>query len=113
MLGEMVSWIMPTFDENPDSRRVAFLICKILYSTNQYQLCHYLMQPGCLDPWIEFLKANMERQLPFDCETFNENDQNKVMEIEKRVEWKIKGVAAKLSYRLFVKNGSLSTRADV
>ena len=41
--------------------------------------------------------------MPFDCETFNEEDMVKVQEMEKRIEWKIKGLAAKFSYRLFAK----------
>jgi hypothetical protein len=45
--------------------------------------------------------------MPFDCETFNEEDMTKVAEIEKRIEWKIKGLAAKFSYRLFTKYGSI------
>lgn len=64
------------------------------------------MQPGSMDPWVQFLKSILERPMPFDCETFNEEDPLKLEEIEKRIEWRLKGLAAKFSYRLFCKTGS-------
>jgi hypothetical protein len=54
----------------------------------------------------------LERPVPFDCETFNEEDLLKVQQIDKRIEWKIKGLAAKFSFRLFCKHGSVSSRAQ-
>jgi hypothetical protein len=103
VLGELVNTVINTFDQSEGSRQIVYLICKILYASNQYQMTHYMMQPGCLDPWVQFLKTIMERPMPFECETFNEEDMLKVQEMEKRVEWKIKGLAAKFSYRLLNK----------
>jgi hypothetical protein len=44
----------------------------------------------------------MDKPLPYELEMFSE-DHNLTVQREKNVIWKTKGIAAKLSYRLFTK----------
>jgi hypothetical protein len=65
---------MPMIDSSESALYMVYLIVKILYSSNQYQLCPQLMHQGALDPWVMFLKAVLDRQVPLDCEMFNTED---------------------------------------
>jgi hypothetical protein len=48
----------------------------------------------------------MDRPVPFEEETFQEDDLQTLYQKEKGLPWKIKGLASKLSYRLFIKYGN-------
>jgi hypothetical protein len=48
-----------------------------------------------------FLKAVLDRQVPLECEMFNTEDNQLVLSKERNLNWKIKGIASKWSYRLF------------
>lgn len=59
------------------------------------QLCPFLMQEGCFDPWNHFLKTILELPVPQG-------------EHQKSMHWKIKAIAAKLSYRVMLNYGMLT-----
>lgn len=65
-LGNLVNSVINI--ETDNAYEILYLVSKILYSGNQQKLCPFLMQPGCLDPWIEFLKSVLDRPVPFDLE---------------------------------------------
>ncbi len=102
-IGDLVNALMPMIDQSESALYMVYLIVKILYSANQCQLCPQMMQPGALEPWVMFLKAVLDRQVPLDCEMFNTEDNQLVQSKEKNLNWKIKGIASKLSYRIFQK----------
>lgn len=83
-----------------------YLVCQILYVSNQVIVCPFLTQPGALDAWVDFLKAVLDRPLPHPLEQTDDN----VLTLghkDKTLQWKLKAVAAKLSYRLLLTTGKV------
>jgi hypothetical protein len=59
-----------------------------------------------LEPWMLFFKTLLDRPLnPPSLETFVE-DMDEIEVRDKNIRWKIKGMAAKVTYRLFSKYGN-------
>lgn len=69
ILGELVNSLVNMAGESDGALRILYLICKIIYSSNQLELCPFLMQPGCLDPWVQFLKTILDRPVPHELES--------------------------------------------
>jgi hypothetical protein len=65
------------------------------------------MQPNNIDPWIHFLKTLLDRPIPIELEQSFENE-NSIESRDKNINWKLKGVAAKLTQRIFIKYGRVS-----
>ncbi len=85
---------------------ILYYVCKVLYTANAVQVCPFLMQEGALDPWAQFLKTVMELPVPPLAEAAaHEFDPR-----EKSVHWKIKAIAAKLSYRFISSYGVLTLK---
>lgn len=68
-------------------------------------MCPYLIVDNNLDPWIAFLKTLMDRPVPAELELFNE-DMSVIEQRDAHIFWKIKGIAAKTTYRIFSKYGN-------
>jgi hypothetical protein len=90
--------------ETESALNLLYLVCKVLYSANQIQLCPFMMQPGALEPWIQFLKAVLDKFIPREL-TENTDIIEENIKKDKDLHWKLKGVAAKLSYRILAKYG--------
>jgi hypothetical protein len=97
--------------ENTDALYMLHLICKVFYVSNQLQMCPYLMEGDNLDPWIMFLKTIMDMPCPDDL-CAPTSDTAETVARDKSIFWKIKGIAAKITYRVFVKYGDPETVED-
>jgi importin-7 len=94
--------------ENVDALYMLHLICKVFYVSNQLQMSPYLMEGNNLQPWIQFLKTIMDMPCPPELSapaTLTEE----IVKRDKSIFWKIKGIAAKITYRIFVKYGNPAT----
>ena len=81
------------------------IICKIFYLANQMFMCPFLAEGSNLDPWIQFFKTLLDKPIPADLESFNE-EMTVIEARDKHILWKIKGISAKLTYRIFSKYGN-------
>lgn len=68
-------------------------------------MCPFLMVDHNLDPWIQFMKTLMDRPVPDNLESFIE-DMDEIEKRDNHIIWKIKGIAAKTTYRIFSKYGN-------
>jgi hypothetical protein len=67
-------------------------------------MCPYLMEENNLDPWILFFKTILD----MPCSPALSSVTDSTLEIQRRdksIFWKIKGITAKITYRVFVKYG--------
>lgn len=100
-LGELVNLMIQRMD-NHDSLALLHLVCKVFYVSNQLQVCPYLMQDDNLDPWMGLFKTILDMPCPAElCAHTTVTEQ--LQEKDKHVFWKIKGIAAKITYRIFIK----------
>jgi hypothetical protein len=106
VLGALVSQMMQ-HKEDSDALHMLHLICKVFYVSNQLQMCPYLMEAGNLDPWVQFFKAILDMECPANLSDKTE-DFDEINKREKNIFWKLKGITAKLTYRIFVKYGNPS-----
>ena len=58
-----------------------------------------------LDPWILFFKTILDMPCPKGLQDPT-SDTNVIQSRDKSIYWKIKGIAAKITYRLFIKYGN-------
>ena len=56
-----------------------------------------------MDPWIQFFKTLLDRQMP-QLEAFCE-EMHEIEARDQHIYWKIKGIVAKITFRLFSKYG--------
>jgi hypothetical protein len=63
------------------------------------------MEPGHLQPWVAFFKAVLDQPCPPDLSSPTD-DAIEINRREKHIFWKLKGITAKLTYRIFVKYGN-------
>ena len=68
-------------------------------------MCPYLMEQGNLDPWVQFFKAILDMDTPAEIKP-QVDDVDEINKREKNIFWKLKGITAKLTYRIFVKYGN-------
>lgn len=87
-------------NENPESLFILYLISKVFYKCNRLQLCPYFVTDNHLDPWVEYFKTLLDMAVPENLATRTE-DTNTVTQMEKTVFWKIKAIAAKITFRIF------------
>lgn len=104
VLGGLVNDLISHRD-NQDALHILHLICKVFYVSNQLQLSPYLMVDNNLDPWIHFFKTILDMPCPKDLAEPT-LDTNEIQRRDKSIFWKIKGIAAKITYRLFIKYGN-------
>jgi hypothetical protein len=90
--------------ENEDALYMLHMICKVFYVSNQMKMSPYLMQANNLDPWIMFFKTILDMECPESLKTPTESTVE-IQARDKSIFWKIKGITAKITYRVFVKYG--------
>lgn len=110
ILGNLINQLISNL-ENEIALRILHLICKIFYVSNQLQLATFLLEPGTIDPWIMFFKSLLDQPITGGLDTFSENIEE-IATRDKSIQWKIKGIVAKLTYRLFSKFGNPKTSSD-
>ena len=103
ILGGLVNQVLNV--ESEKAYEVLYLICKIFYISNQLYICPYLTEGTNVDPWIQFFKTILDKQVPAELESFVE-DMDVIEERDKHIIWKTKGIAGKTSYRMFSKYGN-------
>lgn len=96
---------------NVDALHMIHMVCKIFYSANQLLLCPSLMEGDNLNPWLLFFKTLMDMQLQPD-QTTKTDDVDALNQLEKSVHWKVKGIASKITYRLFCKYSDVKLAED-
>ena len=67
-----------------------------------------MMEESVLDPWIQFFKTILDMPCPDELGTPTE-DTEETSRRNKEIFWKIKGITAKATYRMFMKYGEPST----
>jgi hypothetical protein len=97
--------------ENQSAFEIIYLVSKIFYISNQLYMCPFLTENNAIDPWIQFFKTLLDKPLPQELEAFVE-EMNEIEMRDKHILWKIKGVAAKMTYRIFSKFGNPSHVED-
>ena len=111
ILGDLINQVINQVNESQYAVQILYLISKVIYTANQIQLCPFLMEPGALDPWVHFMKAIIDRQIPFELESqLDDNLQTSELR-DKNIHWKLKGIASKFTFRLFSKYGTTKNRA--
>jgi hypothetical protein len=68
-------------------------------------MCPFLTVDHNLDPWIQFFKTLLDRPIPDNLESFVE-DMDEIERRDNHIIWKIKGIAAKTTYRILSKYGN-------
>lgn len=96
---------MANQNSTEDDLYMLHLICKVFYVSNQLQMCPYLMEPGNLNAWIALFKHFLDLPCPPEL-TAATDDIQEIERREKNIFWKLKGITAKLTYRIFVKYGN-------
>ncbi len=91
--------------ENQPAYEILYLVSKIFYISNQLYMCPFLTEGHNIDPWIQFFKTLLDKQLPQELEAFVE-EMSEIEMRDKHILWKIKGVAGKITYRVFQKFGN-------
>jgi len=103
LLGDLINQVVNV--ESEGSLQMLHLICKIFYTANQLRMCPFLLEGHNLDPWIQFFKTLLDRPLPPELEAFTE-EMGEIEARDKSTHWKIKSIAAKITYRVFHKYGN-------
>ena len=62
------------------------------------------MSDNILDPWIQFFKTILDMPCPENLSKKTENTEE-IVQRNKSIFWKIKGITSKTTYRLFMKYG--------
>lgn len=88
--------------DNEIALRILYLICKIFYVSNQLKIAPFLIENGALNPWMLFFKQLLDQPIQDHFESVTENS-DEIHKRDKSIQWKIKGLAAKITYRLFSK----------
>ena len=68
-------------------------------------MCPFMAEGTNIDPWMQFFKTLMDKPVPAEFESFTE-DPDVIEERDKHIVWKVKGIATKMTYRLFSKYGN-------
>ena len=74
-------------------------------------LAPFLTQGNALDPWFQFFLQLLKLQVPQELISPTE-DMDAISERDKAIQWKIKGMAAKITYRIFSKYGNPAYTKD-
>mmetsp|Transcript_29520 Transcript_29520/g.44887 ORF Transcript_29520/g.44887 Transcript_29520/m.44887 type:complete len:666 (+) Transcript_29520:641-2638(+) len=90
--------------EKEDALYMLHLICKVFYTSNHMQMAPYLMEGENIQPWILFFKTILDMECPADLSSAT-SASIEVQRRDKTIFWKIKGLTAKITYRIFVKYG--------
>lgn len=79
----------------------------MFYTANQLVIAPFLADPNtqALTPWLNFFIQLMKLNVSTELCSFTE-DMETIQERDKSIQWKIKGMASKITYRLFSKYGN-------
>ena len=91
ILGNLVNQVIGVDSEK--AYEVIYLIAKIFYLSNQLYISPYLANNGGanLDPWIMLFKTMMDRPLPAELDSPND-DMDEIERRDKHICWKTKGI---------------------
>jgi len=103
ILGGLINQVLHM--ENEKAYEVLYIISKIFYVSNQLYICPFMTEGNNIDPWIAFFKTILDRPVPAELDSFVE-DMDEIENRDKNIVWKTKGIAAKVTYRLFSKYGN-------
>jgi len=67
-----------------------------------------MMGESILDPWVQFFKTILDMPCPPELSSVTEST-DEITRRNKEIFWKIKGITAKTTYRMFMKYGDPST----
>ena len=109
-MGNLINQLINNL-ENEIALRILHLICKIFYVSNQLQIAPFLMESGTIDPWMMFFKSLLDLPVRGGLDQFSEN-MEEIAARDKSIQWKIKGMVAKITYRLFNKYGNPKISAE-
>lgn len=102
---------MINHQDNIDALHMMHLVCKVFYTCNQLQMCPYLMESNHLNPWMQFFKTIIDLPLPEALSAIS-TDPDEIQQKNKEIHWKIKGVACKVTYKIFMKYANTSIVED-
>lgn len=103
LMGSLVEAYMNQTSES--ALRILHLVCKCFYIANQLYMLPVLKEEGQLMPWMQFFKFVLDQQLP-DHLCSHVEEMEKIAARDKTIEWKLRGIISKLTYRVFSKYGN-------
>ena len=77
-----------------------YLICKILYKSNQIEMCPYFIKKDIIDPWMQFFIDILDLPLPESLVTLT-NDADEIVHRNGNILWKMKGIAGEITQKIF------------
>lgn len=92
--------------ENEDALHMLHMVCKVFYKANHIMLAPQLMEPGVIDPWFQFFKSILDMPVPDHLLT-KLDKRDEMRQRNKAIQWKIKGMVGKITFRLFIKYGDV------
>ena len=92
--------------QNENALKLLHMVCKVFYIANQLYLLPVLTAEGQLHPWMHFFKEVLDLPLPDQLSSFVE-DMDEIAARDKSIHWKIRGMIAKTTFRLFSKYGNV------
>lgn len=106
ILGKLINQLMQ-HTHSETALKILHLICKVFYTSNQLVLAPFLcnVEQQTIAPWIGFFNQLLKLEVPQEITAFTE-DIEEIQKRDKAIQWKIKGMAAKITYRIFSKYGN-------
>ena len=90
--------------QSPNQLTFMILIAKVFYMSNTMKLLPFLAEPGKLCNWIEFITAVLDSQQDKTSHLVQPTDDLQTIEnLDKHEWWKLKGICAKISLKLYSK----------
>ena len=89
---------------NQDALYMLHLVCKVFYTCNQLQMSPILIKDDNLEPWFSLFKTILDMEVPPELATPTE-DCEEINKRNKNIFWKVKGLAAKIIFRAYMKYG--------
>ena len=88
----------------PQHFKKLILIAKIFYMCNTLKLLPFLIEPGRLDNWIEFVVAILDNQLNDDDRLIRQTEvMDEIDQLDKSDYWNLKAICSKISLKLYHK----------
>lgn len=94
---------MEELSKNPNdtgATEILYLILKAFKKANSSQVCKCFMEDSNIEPWMQCLYKVLLMPIPDELVGLTE-DVDEIMQRNRSVFWKIKGLAAKITWILF------------
>jgi hypothetical protein len=91
--------------ESESACEIIYLVSKIFYVANHLSLCAWLTEGSNIEPWLLFFKSLLDRPLPPQLESLEE-EMSAIEQRERHILWRTKGLAARITHRIFQKYGN-------